>query len=130
MVSIDHRGRPQMRLGAAVGALDIHSFHGRSSPLCQNRTVEWSEVRADRIIQLSQSALLRVVHLPNQVGLKRRFKGIPAQRSHALGGIDFLAGDGLKAVDAHYPDAAAMVGGPSGSPFGRFYRDGRRGRRG
>jgi len=70
--------------------------------------VEWSEVRADRIIQLSQSAFFRVVYLPDQVGLERRFKGILAQRPRTLGRIDLLAGDGLKVVDTHHPDSAAV----------------------
>jgi len=71
--------------------------------------VEWSEVRADRIIQLSQSALLRIVHLPDQVGLERRFKGVPAQRPHTLGVVDLLAGDRLKAVNTYHTDPATMV---------------------
>jgi len=100
-----------MRLGAAVGTFDIHSFHGRSSPLYQNRMAEWLEVRADCIIQLSQSALMWIIYRPDQVGLERRFKGVLIQHPRALGGIDLLACDGLKAVDAHQSDLATVVGG-------------------
>lgn len=69
------------------------------------------EARAGLIIHLPQSAFLRIIYRPDQVGLKGRFKGIRAQFSHTLGRVNFLAGGNLEAVDTYHPDMTAVVGG-------------------